>query len=193
MPIAPGRGEVSVFFMFASRNPNVAISDNFVPFARNHTRPGVLSTTQPHGKLRSFREVSPFRGVTLTIPGPFIPPASDPAYSGKFTCLFGIGVLGGQRRAGDQHWSTNNGNLPLMDYLTPNPYIPVDSNVSACKRLTSLSHAHLPHEVISLIEAVFKSKDEVKMIGHLRRDDAQTFIDVIHKVRLHPLHLHGTV
>jgi hypothetical protein len=182
--MAPGRDEVSVFFMFVSRNPNVAISGNFVLFARNRTRPGVFSTPQPHDKLRSFH------GATLTIAGP---PASDPAHSGNFTCLFGIGVLGGQRRAGDQHWSTNNGNLPLMDHLTPNPYMPADSNVSACKRLTSLSHAHLPHEVISLIEAVFKSKDEVKMIGHLRRDDAQNFIDVMHKVRFHPLHFHGTV
>jgi hypothetical protein len=59
----------------------------------------------------------------------------------------------------------------------------VDSDVSACKRL--ISHAYPPQEVISLIEAVFKSKDEIKMISDLRGDDAQTFIDVIHKVRLH--------
>jgi hypothetical protein len=36
-----------------------------------------------------------------------------------------------------------------------------------------------------LIEAIFTSQDEVKAIGYLRGDNAQTFIDVVHEVRLH--------
>ena len=55
----------------------------------------------------------------------------------------------------------------------------------ACKRLAS--RAFSPHEVIPLIEAIFTNQSEVKMIGCLCGDDAQTFIDVIHEVRLrHP-------
>ena len=50
----------------------------------------------------------------------------------------------------------------------------------ACKRL--ISHAWLPREVISLIQTIFTSEYEVKMILGLRGDDAQTFIDAIHKV-----------
>ena len=66
---------------------------------------------------------------------------------------------------------------------TLGPSIPVDPVALACKRLTS--RTFLPHEVISLIEAIFTSQDEVKAIGYLRGDDAQTFIDVIHMVRIH--------
>jgi hypothetical protein len=85
-------------------------------------------------------------------------------------------------RAGDGHQSTHDGNLPLVDYPTPGPSVLVDSVVSACKRL--IIHDYSPHEIISLIEAVFGSRDEINMIGHLRGDDAQTFIDVIHEVCL---------
>ena len=85
-----------------------------------------------------------------------------------------------------------NDNLPLVDHPTPDSPILVDPNVSACKRL--INHAYLSHEVIPLIEAVFKSKDEINMLGHLRGDDAQTFVDVIHKVRLYPpLLRHGLI
>ncbi|KAF9645530.1 hypothetical protein BDM02DRAFT_497170 [Thelephora ganbajun] len=57
----------------------------------------------------------------------------------------------------------------------------VDLDTPACTRL--ISNALSPHEVIPLIEAIFTSKDEIRMIRDLRRDDAQTFIDVIYKVR----------
>ena len=60
----------------------------------------------------------------------------------------------------------------------------------ACKRL--ISRAFLPHEVIPLIETILASKDAAKVIGDLRGDDAQTFIDVIHEVHF-PLHFRGTV
>jgi hypothetical protein len=106
-----------------------------------------------------------------------------------YTIVSDIHILNSQETAVYQH----NGNLPLMDYPTPGPYIPVDSDIPAYKRLTSLSHLYFPHEVISLIEAVFKSIDEVKMVNHLRGDDAQTFVDVIHEVCLHPLYFRGTV
>ena len=49
------------------------------------------------------------------------------------------------------------------------------------------SHTFLPHEAVYLIEGIFTNKDEVKMICDLRGDDAQIFIDVIHKVCLVPL------
>ena len=59
----------------------------------------------------------------------------------------------------------------------------LDIEAPACRRL--ISHAP-PHEVISLIETIFTSREEVKTIGYLRGDDAQTFIDVTHEVRPHP-------
>lgn len=68
-------------------------------------------------------------------------------------------------------------------YRSPGSSIPVDSIAPACKRLTS--HNFFPHEVIPLIEAIFTSQNESKAIGRLRGDDAQTFIDVIHEVRIH--------
>ena len=67
-------------------------------------------------------------------------------------------------------------------YPTPDSSILVDLDAPACKRLTS--RAFSQDEVIPLIEAIFTNQNEVKMIGYLRTDDAQTFIDVIHEVRL---------
>ena len=58
---------------------------------------------------------------------------------------------------------------------------PVDSvEVPAWKRL--VSHDLPQREVIPLIRAMFTSRDEVKMIRALRGDDAQKFINSIHKV-----------
>jgi hypothetical protein len=56
-----------------------------------------------------------------------------------------------------------------------------DSDIPAWKRL--ISRTLLPLEVISLIEAIFTNKDEVKAICDLGGDDAQTFINTIHEVR----------
>ena len=50
-----------------------------------------------------------------------------------------------------------------------------------------------PPEVISLIEAIFTSKDEVKMLRNLRGDDAQTFVNVISEVRPALFPFSGTV
>ena len=58
---------------------------------------------------------------------------------------------------------------------------PADSETPAWKRLTSRSLP--PPEVISLIKAIFTNRDEVEVICDLRGDDAQSFIDAIHKVR----------
>ena len=52
---------------------------------------------------------------------------------------------------------------------------------SACRRL--INRAFSQHELPSLIEDLFTRKDEVKMIGSLGRDAAQSFIDVVHEVR----------
>ena len=56
----------------------------------------------------------------------------------------------------------------------------VDHSMPAYKRLISGDFS--PQELISLIGAIFTSKDEVRMICNLCGDDAQTFIDVIHEV-----------
>ena len=40
-----------------------------------------------------------------------------------------------------------------------------------------------PHELPSLIEAIFSSKDEDNAIRRLLKDDAQTFIDVMDEAR----------
>ena len=68
-----------------------------------------------------------------------------------------------------------------MAYPIPDSPNPVGLDIPACKRL--ISRTFSPQEVTSLIEAVFVSKDEVKMVRDLRGDDAQTLIDVIHGVR----------
>lgn len=61
--------------------------------------------------------------------------------------------------------------------------------MSACIRLAT--RAFSPHEFISLIEDIITRRDEVKMIGCLDRDAAQTFIDVVHEVRLEVPHFRG--
>ena len=128
-----------------------------------------------------------------TFSTPHQPPPSSTSISDVnrdvSTFVSDIHMLHSQEGAADQH----NGNLPPVDYPTPGLYVPANSDVPACKRLTSLSHPYFPHEVISLIEAVFKSKDKVKKVDHLRGDDSQTFVDVIHEVCLHPLYFRGTV
>ena len=67
-------------------------------------------------------------------------------------------------------------------HLTPDSPTLVDIKAPACRRL--ISHTFSQHEVVSLIEAIFTSPDEVKMIGCLRGDDAQTFVDAINEVCL---------
>jgi len=69
---------------------------------------------------------------------------------------------------------------PSIACSTPDPST-LDLEVSAYGRL--ISRAFSPHELISLIEEIFTRKDEIKMIGCLGRDAAQTFIDVAHEVR----------
>ena len=55
--------------------------------------------------------------------------------------------------------------------------------VPAYRRL--INHSFSTHDVISLIEAIFTDKEEVRMVRNLCGDAAQTFIDVVHEVRLH--------
>ena len=75
---------------------------------------------------------------------------------------------------------TREDDLPLMVHPVPNSSNFDNPGTSACKRL--IGRAFSPQEVTSLIEAIFMSEDEVKMVRDLRGDDAQTFIDVIHEV-----------
>jgi hypothetical protein len=73
-----------------------------------------------------------------------------------------------------------SGKPPFITRTAPGSSNPVGYDSPAWKRL--IGCAFLPHEVIALIEAVFTSKDEVKMICDLRGDDAQIFINKIHEV-----------
>jgi len=66
-----------------------------------------------------------------------------------------------------------------------------DFEEPACKRL--ITRTFSSHEVISLVEAVFANKDEVKMVREFRGDAAQTFVDVVHGVRLYLLRSFGAV
>ena len=68
----------------------------------------------------------------------------------------------------------------LSTHVAPSSFIPGYLDTPAWKRL--ISHALLPHEVISLIGAIFTSRDEVKVICGLHGDDAQTFINVLREV-----------
>lgn len=56
-----------------------------------------------------------------------------------------------------------------------------DFEILACRRL--VRRAFAPHELPSLIEAIFPSEDEGDTIRSLLGDDVQTFIDVIDEVR----------
>ena len=112
-------------------------------------------------------------------------------------CIIGalLPLLGYPLPPPDAH----DGDLPLIadlatDSPNPSPNLslnhspnntnpvsnPTNLDVPACKHL--IGHATSPHQTIPLIEAIFTSKDEVKLIRELHGDDAQTFIDVIYKV-----------
>ena len=80
--------------------------------------------------------------------------------------------------------NTDDASQPLLRCLrSQRRSIHVGSDGPTCKRL--ISRTFLPHERISLIEAIFTSQDEVNAINYLRGDDLQAFIDAIHKVRTH--------
>ena len=70
-----------------------------------------------------------------------------------------------------------------------NAAISTDDDLSACRRL--ISRAFSPHELPSLIEEIFTRKDEVRTIGSFARDEAQSFIDIVHEVRPALLRLCG--
>lgn len=67
-------------------------------------------------------------------------------------------------------------------FPTPQPTLPPNFDASACKRLITNDFPNT--ELIPLIGEIFTSKDEIKMIGDLPGDAAQTFIDIIHEVRV---------
>ena len=72
---------------------------------------------------------------------------------------------------------------PVLDetLTAPSPIIFLNLNTPACKRL--IRRAFAPHELPSLLEEIFSSKDEADAIRCLFGDDAQTFIDVINEAR----------
>ena len=81
---------------------------------------------------------------------------------------------------------------PHALYPAPGSSILVNFNLPTWKRLCS--SAFPPPEAISLAEAIFMSKDEVKVVCDLRGDDAQSFIDATHKVRFaHPALGHNLI
>jgi hypothetical protein len=73
--------------------------------------------------------------------------------------------------------------LDRSAFPTPQSSLHLDFDASACKRL--ITHDFSQTEVIPLIGEIFTSQDEVKMIGYLRGDDAQTFIDIMDEVWLY--------
>lgn len=73
----------------------------------------------------------------------------------------------------------------------PGLFILTDPNTPAWKRL--INHGLLPHEVVSLVETIFTSEDEVKMIFDLSADDAQSFINAIHRVCFTFFPFRGTI
>ena len=85
---------------------------------------------------------------------------------------------------------SHGGDPPLVAHPVSDPSTLATADAPASKRL--ISRDFFPHEIISLIETIFASKDEFKMIRDLRGDDAQTFIDVIHEVCTVPFPFWGT-
>ena len=81
------------------------------------------------------------------------------------------------------HAHGDHGNSPLPVFPTPQSSLHLDFDGSACKRL--ITHKFSRDGVVALIGEIFTSQDEVKMIGFLRADQAQTFIDVIDEVRVY--------
>ena len=81
---------------------------------------------------------------------------------------------------------TRDDDLPLTVYPTSDLSVLANPDTPTCKPATS--HTPSPHEVISLVEEIFTSRDEVKMIDFLSGDDAQTFINVIHEASTTLLH-----
>ena len=71
---------------------------------------------------------------------------------------------------------------PLTAYTIPESSAVADPELSACRRL--ISRAFVPREIISLIEAILTNEAETDIIDDLRGEDAQTFIDLVHGVRL---------
>lgn len=60
----------------------------------------------------------------------------------------------------------------------------LDPDNSACKRLISCTHSQ--QQIVQLLEEIFTSKEELKMIGSLHGDEAQIFIDTLDQVRSVP-------
>ena len=61
------------------------------------------------------------------------------------------------------------------------------TNLPAWKQLISPTLA--TGKRIPLIESIVSDRDEAEIVGHLRGDDAQAFIDVIDEVSVHIIHL----
>ena len=105
-------------------------------------------------------------------------------------------TLGGMKEPGAQSQkSLHNTPIRARESSTVHP-IP-DSSIlvepEACRRLISLAFS--THEVTSLIEAIFTNKAEIRMVRSLSGDAAQTFVDVVHKVRFRVLSFpkHSTI
>jgi len=93
------------------------------------------------------------------------------------------------RSPSDPHLSLDQTPQPSTVHPIPGPSTLVEVEVSPCIRLAT--RACSPHELTSLIDNTLNRKNEVKMIGCLDRDAAQTFIDVVHEVRFVVLHICG--
>ena len=87
-------------------------------------------------------------------------------------------VSGDEKKADEQDPKNSEGDQPSEG--ARGSFIPANSDAPAWERL--ISPALLPREIIPLIETIFTSEDEVKMILDLGEHNAQAFINMIHEV-----------
>ena len=83
-----------------------------------------------------------------------------------------------EKKADEQDPKNSEGDQPSEG--AGGSFIPVNSDAPAWERL--ISHTLLPREIIPLIETIFTSEDEVKMILDLGGHSAQAFVNAIHEV-----------
>ena len=121
----------------------------------------------------SFDQVSrpmPITNNTATDSSTCAVPVSPLSFSRPYDGKFRRAVVGG---------SQDN----VIDAPIPKSPTATSLCAPACKRL--IDRRFLPHEVLSLIGTFLASKVEAEVVDSLHRQDAQTFVDVVHEVRHH--------
>ena len=121
----------------------------------------------------SFDQVSrpmPVTNDTATDPNICAVPVGPLSFSHQYDGKFRRAVIGGSQ--------DNVNDAPISK-----PPTATSLCAPACKRL--IDRRFLPHEVLSLLGTFLTSKAEAEVVDFLHRQDAQTFVDVVHEVRHH--------